>query len=55
MRNVAMDKETMRDSGEADRSFRPEPAKCECGRRHVHRVGFKCSICRKEEKEAGSH
>ena len=51
MRNIAMDKETMKGSGDADRSFRPAPPMCECGRRHVHQVGFKCFVCRKEQKE----
>ena len=51
MRNIAMDKETMKGSGDADRSFRPEPPMCECGRRHVHKVGFPCFDCRKEQNK----
>ena len=47
----AKEKETMKGSGDADRSFRPEPPMCKCGRRHVHKVGFKCFDCRKEQKE----
>lgn len=37
-------------SGEADRSFRQDPPKCECGRRHVSKKGKKCILCKREGK-----
>ena len=51
MRNIAVDKETMKGSGDADRSFRPAPPMCECGRRHVIREDRKCVFCVRERKQ----
>ena len=41
----------MKGSGDADRSFRPDPPMCDCGRRHVHKAGVKCALCKKEQKQ----
>jgi len=52
MRNIAMDKETMKGSGDADRSFRNQEFPwCECGRRHVIREDRKCVFCVRERKQ----
>jgi len=47
----AKERATMKGSGDADRSFRPDPPMCDCGRRHVHKAGVKCALCKKEQKQ----
>ncbi len=38
-------------SGEADRLFRDDPPKCECGKKYVHKKGVLCIDCRRAAKK----
>jgi len=55
MKANTRERNTISGAGEVERSFNKNPfgiVKCECGRRHVTKVGKKCVICRREEKDS---